>query len=144
MAIEWTEDLATGIEAIDEQHRELYRQVAALHAAMKAGSLDRVHGLLDYLRRYSVEHFATEEEAMRTARYPAAALGAHRAAHRRFVDDFEAHAERATERLSPAVVVELSSWLSGWLRDHVRRVDGEMARFLRASGPPGSVPSTRR
>lgn len=142
MTILWTDDLATGVDEIDEQHRELYRQISALHAAMKAGSLQQVRDVVEYLRRYAVDHFATEEGAMRALGYPG--FDVHRRAHCTFVAQYERLAERATERISPGVAVDLSSWLGEWLREHVRRIDRELAIHLRASGAAGAVPRPRR
>lgn len=39
MPIQWTQDLAVGVEEIDAQHRELYANVASLHEAMRAHRL---------------------------------------------------------------------------------------------------------
>jgi hemerythrin len=134
MPIEWTEDLATGIADIDAQHRELYRNIAQLHEAMKQNHLDRVRATLVYLADYAVDHFATEERAMAAASYPG--LEEHRAAHHAFVEQFLRYkADVDREGTSPRVVVDLSAWLGGWLRDHVRRMDGDMARHLRPRQP---------
>lgn len=133
MAVHWTEDLATGVGRIDEQHQELYRQVARLHDAMRAGRLDEVPAIMEYLQRYALEHFAAEEREMSAAAYPG--LEAHRRLHQRFVDDLLRQRALLSAGISASAVVELSHWLSGWLGEHVRKVDGEMARYLRALPP---------
>jgi hemerythrin len=131
--IQWTDDLATGIERIDAQHQELYRQVAALHEAMRSNRLDEVPAVVEFLQRYALEHFATEEREMAAKHYPS--LPEHRALHKAFVDDFLRYkALLEAGGATPSLVVELSSWLGSWLRDHVRKVDGQMARFLRGGG----------
>lgn len=132
MPVQWTEDLATGIEPIDEQHRELYARVAGLHEAMRERRLSEVPGLLDFLQRYVLEHFAAEEEQMTSAGYPG--LGQHRRLHQHFVTEFLEHRRRLAGEVTPSAVVELSRWLTAWLGDHVRKVDGDMARFLRRQG----------
>ena len=127
MAIQWTEDLATGVEAIDDQHRELYATVASLHAAMRRGMQDEIPNILAFLEQYVTQHFALEEREMAKAGYPG--LQAHQEAHQAFITEFL----RQKSRLAVAAnsdIMELSSWLGAWLRDHVRGVDGEMARFL--------------
>jgi len=128
---QWTEDLAIGIDAIDAQHRELYAAVDALHTAMRAHRLDKVGPVLAYLQRYVVDHFAAEEREMEAARYPG--LRNHRSAHRSFVKAFvERKAQFDEHGATPSLVVDISSWLGEWLRDHVRGVDGEMGRYLRS------------
>jgi hemerythrin-like metal-binding protein len=133
MGIEWSEELATGITLIDDQHRELYANVARLHAVMKERRLGELPDILHFLQGYALEHFATEVAAMESARYPG--LADHTAAHDAFVGEFLRHRDRLTAAPTAGHVMDLSAWLGLWLRDHVRRVDGEMARFLR--GPAG-------
>jgi len=130
--VQWTDDLATGIERIDAQHRELYQRVAGLHDAMRAGRLADVPAMVEYLQRYAVEHFAAEEQQMTAAGYPG--LGQHRRLHQRFVEEFLQHKQRLSPEVTASAVVELSRWITAWLGDHVRKVDGEMARYLRRNG----------
>jgi hemerythrin len=134
MPIQWTQDLAVGVEEIDRQHRELYANVASLHEAMRAQRLERIPGILEFLQRYALEHFEAEERHMASTGYPH--LEAHRAAHRDFVASFLRHREACQGRgVRPSAVVELSDWIGRWLREHVRTVDGQMGRHLRASVP---------
>jgi hemerythrin len=129
LPVQWTDELATGIARIDEQHRELYRQVAALHAAMRTGHVEQVSGTLEFLQGYMLDHFATEEREMERTAYPG--LKEHRRLHQRFVEDFLRQKAALLAAVTPSAVVELSHWLTDWLSDHVRRVDGDMARHLR-------------
>lgn len=129
MPIEWTDDLATGIVTIDEQHQELYRQVAALHGMMRQADLARLPEVLDYLVRYTLEHFAEEERQMAAAGYPG--LESHARHHAMFVEDLGRQRAKLAGGVTGSAVLALSTWLGEWLREHVRKVDGEMARFLR-------------
>jgi len=127
--VEWTDDLATGVERIDQQHQELYRQVARLHEAMRAGRLDEVPSIVEFLQRYALEHFAAEEREMVASGY--LGLSQHRRLHQRFVEDFLRQKALLAAEVTPTAVVTLSQWLTGWLRDHVRSVDVDLARHLR-------------
>jgi len=52
MAIQWTENLATGIDTIDEQHKELIVRVNSLLDACQQGKGKLVMtGLLNYCER---------------------------------------------------------------------------------------------
>jgi hemerythrin len=128
--IQWTEDLAVGVPKVDEQHRELYRQVAQLHACMRANRLDEVPHIVEFLQHYALEHFATEEREMHFTSYPG--IGAHKALHKAFVDEFLRHKALLSAGLTPSAVVQLSAWLGDWLREHVRGADGELGRYLKA------------
>jgi len=129
VTIHWGQELATGIEQIDAQHRQLYETVAQLHTLMRSHALSEVDVVLEALTHYASEHFATEEREMRSAGYPG--YEAHRTAHLAFVQEFVRIRGTLEARPTVSAVVELSSWLSDWLREHVRGLDAEMARFLR-------------
>lgn len=130
MTIQWTEELATGIERIDAQHRALYLQVASLHEAMRSKQLDRIPAVVDGLQRYALEHFATEEREMAARAYPK--LAQHRVLHRAFVDEFLRQRALVAAGVTLSGVVGLSVWLGDWLREHVRKEDGQFAEFVRS------------
>jgi two-component system, cell cycle sensor histidine kinase and response regulator CckA len=124
-------ELTTGIQSIDDQHRELFAHMAALEGAARAGDLARATDVFAYLERYVTEHFATEEGFMRALGF--AGLESHQVLHRRFVDEvarrkaeYLAHPSRAT------LLVELGRWMDEWLQAHVLDEDVRMAGFLRS------------
>ncbi len=129
MPVLWTEDLATGIERIDEAHRELFARVSGLHDAMRAGRLAEIPLLVAYLQRYALEHFAAEEREMVATGYPA--IAQHRRHHQQFVEEFVRHKALLEAEVTASAVVALSRWITEWLNDHVRKVDGDMGRWLR-------------
>jgi len=136
MAIQWTDDLAIGIDEIDRQHRELYVVVAALHDAMRANQPHRAEKVVRFLDRYILEHFATEERLMAAKRYPG--LQEHRALHDVFAADFRAHKTAiASNGFRPSLVVALSEWLWGRTCDStcvmpMRRWAASFVRWARA------------
>jgi len=136
VSIQWTEDLATGVQPIDDQHRELYRQVDRLHQLMRRNQLDQVHGIVEYLQRYALEHFAAEELEMRRTDYRGRA--AHEALHKAFVDEFLRQKALLSAGISASAVVHLSAWIGAWLRDHVRGADGDLGKHLKQVYRPGA------
>lgn len=130
----WTEDLAIGVEAIDQQHQRICEAVASLREGMKSNELWRVPGVLQALQRYADVHFITEEAEMARAGYPG--LPVHRAAHLKFAAQLEAHQAALAGAMSPSAVLELSAWLAHWVRAHIRDLDGELGRFLRTRALP--------
>jgi len=68
---------------------------------------------------------------MESTAYPK--LAEHRSAHRAFVAELNSRkAEYETSRSLASIMLELCDWMAAWLNDHVRTVDAEMARHLRA------------
>ncbi len=125
------EELSIGIQELDDQHRALYAEIDKLRDAMRAHDLDHAVRVTDYLREYVNVHFATEERLMIEAGYPG--FPEHLARHEEFRKDLRAYLARLSRTgATAAAVVELSHWLTEWLREHIRKVDVEMARFLRS------------
>ncbi|HSN90195.1 MAG TPA: bacteriohemerythrin [Anaeromyxobacteraceae bacterium] len=129
MRIEWTPALSVGNDAIDAQHRELFRRADDLIAAIRAGKPERVGSVLRYLHEYAVEHFGLEEAWMREHRYKGYVR--HKAEHDRFMADLVALAEeQESSRADGFMAGRVNGWLADWLVRHVSGTDAEMAVFL--------------
>lgn len=131
MPISWNEDLATGVEIIDLQHKELFARVNdLLSACMNGEGTEHVIRTIEYLQNYVVEHFEMEEEVMRTAQY--AGYEQHRALHLAFRAEVEAIARDVfVNGLGAHTVVKVNRTVVDWLNHHIRRVDRAMAVALR-------------
>jgi hemerythrin len=135
MPLLFPEELSVGIADVDDQHRGFYLELNRLHDAMKRYDLDQVLRTADYLVQYASDHFATEERLMIEAGYPG--FPEHLARHAEFKQDLGRWRARLGEHGPTAgLVVELSGWLTQWMRDHIRSVDARMAKYLR--GRPGA------
>lgn len=132
MGLEFDPVLLTGVEEIDRQHRELFARVGALlDAARVRRGREVVRELLEYLARYVVEHFETEEREMEAAGYPK--LEAHREEHRQFVREIEAlRRAHEEEGATPLLVIRVGGRATEWLREHIYRTDRLLGDFLRS------------
>ena len=135
MAIEWTKDLATGVDSIDEQHKELVRRVNMLLEACRRGEgADHVVSTLGFLTQYVIEHFNSEEELMRRAAYDG--YTQHAAMHREFRKRVESlAAELSLGGVRVTTVITVNGMIVDWLNDHIRRVDRAMALAIRKQAP---------
>lgn len=139
----WSERFATGIKAIDEDHRGLFDLVAALKDHHDARSTpDRVDATLRALELYTVEHFEREERFMFSAHYPNAD------AHKRSHEDFRAliGAMARCYRADPAQVdlAKVVVFLAHWISDHIQVRDMDYVPYLNGSreaidAPPAQV-----
>ena len=133
--MEWRTDWEIGVEDIDAQHRELFRRIGTLLAAVSTGDSREVASTLAFLRTYVVEHFTAEQAMMASSGYPLA--DAHAVEHARFVSELRAlEAQHAHDPSSPWPGTKLCVGLASWLRDHILARDHEFGRFLR--GPPAA------
>ncbi|AKC85782.1 bacteriohemerythrin [Pseudoxanthomonas suwonensis] len=123
----WQDDLDTGIEVIDDQHRRIVSMVNQLHQARTGASPWVVGEVIDELVDYTLSHFAFEEELMEEAGYPFCA--AHRRAHEVFTRRVGEY--RLRYQAGEDVVDELESLLSRWLFNHIRNDDRAYSRQVR-------------
>jgi hemerythrin len=132
----WSEELATGINEIDAQHRTLLAKIAALEQAGHDGNLRRALDTMEFLPGYVSNHFTAEEGLMLSAGY--AGLDEHRALHEAFVREYvrrktEFEANRSLVSLLLGLSDWLNAWLNAWLHEHIRGADTQMANYLRST-----------
>ncbi len=128
--LQLTEDLLTGIEEIDNQHRELFARGNAV-LFPKGGKVNArdVINALAFLMLYVDEHFAAEERLMRHYKYDR--LDSHRKQHQRLRKDVEALYRRTKEEGTlKGLASELYYLFSDWYVYHIREWDGAYAAFL--------------
>jgi hemerythrin len=131
MAIEWTEDLATEVPAIDAQHKELFSRINRLLEACNQGQgRTEVGKTLSFLDDYVLIHFSTEEKIMRDLRYPGYA--GHKAQHVHFISNMDS-LKQQFEKEGPSVHVVLltNHTVVDWLRSHIRKLDRDLGSFLK-------------
>ncbi len=130
----WSPELATGIQEIDDQHRQLLSHAGeALEALRRRDRREAIERTLSFLMSYVRYHFAEEESHMRRLRYPR--LEDHRAEHRDYLRRLEAlRSHFEGEGDSTAVSMAVDSLLGAWLLDHIGTADRHFAEHARAAG----------
>ena len=137
MAIQWTDELATGVSIIDEQHRELFRRINSLLDACSCGrGKSELSTVISFLEEYVATHFAEEEARMRQYNYPD--YPAHKALHEEFNRNFS-HLREMFMADGPAVhvVIKTNQVVVEWLTAHIKRVDKALGAFLKSRPQAG-------
>lgn len=125
----WNATYETGVAVMDEQHKELFRQVDVLLDQSKA---DRIHSTLDFLASYVVHHFTTEEKMQARTNYPNAV--AHKQTLVDFINSYKnLKSEYDKSGGNPIHLMKLSQAALAWLKNHIRVEDREFAKFYLAS-----------
>lgn len=126
--VAWDPGLETGLDVIDAQHRTLFEAVNALADAFKSGrASDKARESLDFLAKYSIEHFQTEERFMRFMDYPD--LAAHRIEHGRLVSKLQLL--QVKQGKGYLVTAEVAMFVADWLKHHIQEADMGYVRFTR-------------
>jgi hemerythrin len=125
----WSSRFETGIPIIDTQHKALFEAVNKLADSFKNGTASaQVKASMDFLVKYTVEHFQTEEKYMREIDYPK--LTSHMAEHAQLVAKAQALQAKLAE--GKPVAVEVTTFLADWLKHHINEVDMDYVEFLKA------------
>lgn len=118
---EWTEDLETGIGAIDRDHRGLFALVNDLHDKARHGTEESLDVTLDALVDYVDAHFDREEALMAEAGYDG--LADHRIVHQRLAAKVAAYRKAYEAHPDRFDMDDFMGFLASWLADHIRRKD---------------------
>ncbi len=132
MTFEWDPSLTLGVQAIDDQHRELVRRIGALVADVDAERKgDEVFRTLAFLGSYVLTHFGDEEALMRSTGYPD--FEAHALEHRGFLEAFtRMRSVFARSGISEHLVADVDRQVCAWFRDHVSVHDRALAAYIHA------------
>jgi hemerythrin-like metal-binding protein len=130
----WSDNLTTGIDIVDQQHRglvDLINEAGPLLARSSHEHLQDIGPLLQRLLDYAAVHFQTEEGLMASHGVHPRVLQHHQQTHAGFVQKVQ---EMVSSFSSCKGVTgsELLSFLASWLVLHILGEDQAMARQLRA------------
>lgn len=119
--IRWKEEMSVGIDAIDSQHKELFRLINAFYNSISgnSGKANILQAIQD-MENYSQVHFRTEEKMMQKANYPK--ILEHKNEHLKFIEtvaDFRKRYEDGRLLLS----LEVSQFVKDWITNHILRTD---------------------
>lgn len=129
-AFAWTNELATGDELIDAEHKKLIQTCNQLlqACAMEKGA-EELETTLAFLTDYTKTHFAHEETLQMQSQYPGYEY--HRRSHVMFMQLIQELSERL-KKDGPTLqlTAEVNQRLCVWLINHIKTEDAKMAAHL--------------
>jgi len=127
--LEWKEEYATGIDEVDDEHKDLIDVINRLHDLLLADDAKlTVPAFFDRLLKGVTAHFALEERIMGESDYPE--LEAHRQDHDRLLDEIRDLVE-AFRQAEEVDSVDLAMRLEPWFSHHFATHDLRLHRTLR-------------
>lgn len=123
----WSEELSTGIEWQDFQHREFLSLTNIVFDSFyhNKGQID-FEKTIEEMENYAKNHFALEERYMSIFEYPG--LGGHEKQHeefRGFVKDI-----KSASKHNVLEAGRICNKLNNWFVEHIKIVDKKLGRFL--------------
>ena len=134
MKLLWTQELAVGIDEIDDQHKKLFGKINDLRSAIQEGKgTDTINATSRFLADYVLEHFSREEQVMSEIDYPDYQL--HKSEHIAFMRDlvgFKKNLDRLQGEggITSFLVIEMQRRLHDWLLHHIGKEDKAFGNFM--------------
>jgi len=127
--IEWTDDLNTHIQVIDNQHIRIVEYINMLDDVSGTHDRAQVEKVLNELVDYTLSHFAFEESLMEDAGY--SFINGHKRVHQLFVKRVGDFQQRF--KMGEDIVDELLVTLKSWLINHIRSDDNDYVAIVKSS-----------
>lgn len=123
----WSDELRTGNDVIDIQHKELMSKITYLREEIAKGNSRAMAEAIAYLTDYVFDHFTLEERLMLKTNYPE--FESHRDEHSQYVK--YVFNLRQNLFITPDLIADVSEKLSSLFADHIHKTDKKMAAHLR-------------
>ena len=124
----WSDDLKTGIKAVDEQHKSIFDMVGDLLNIEDPKDKKSVIEVIGFLLKYVANHFRDEEDAMIKSEYPD--YEKHKKEHKAFTEKLNLFVEEITNSgINEQKIDQLKLMVIEWLIVHISDSDKEFARF---------------
>ncbi len=140
MRAEFTENLITGNEMIDSQHRELIQRINRLLETMESSrEKSTAVKTLNFLTDYVCYHFEAEEKLQEEIGYPG--LAEHKEQHNALKATVKDLTEMLEEEEGPSdsFVAQLNLKVIEWLYKHIEGYDRSIAEYIYLTENPDRI-----
>lgn len=130
MYAEFTDDLVTGNETIDSQHKELINKINdLLKSCEERSNQTGAARMLNYLADYTDFHFKEEEALQESIGYPG--IKEHKEKHAELKNTVQELYDMLTEEEGPtdAFVAMVNEKVTDWLYYHIQTFDRSVAEY---------------
>lgn len=130
--IAWDDSLSSGIEEVDDQHKEFIKLIQRLQILHdKGASRDFTLRILQELSKYAEYHFISEENLMFVTRYPM--IEHHQVEHKKLLRALSSRIGAFED--GKASLGSLVTFLGEWVISHTRDEDSKIGKYLSTAAP---------
>ena len=128
--IAWSDEFATGIDIIDEQHKQLFEYFDQIQEMLGNKDIEQLPYVVQGLVDYAISHNSFEESLMRSAGYPV--LDAHHQVHESFRQRALNYKSRLEKGENPLIIArEARTDIGLWLMNHIRCEDKHYVPYVK-------------
>ncbi len=133
MSYELTQDLLTGYQLIDSQHKQLFEAVNRLMDACAQGKgRDQIQDTVKFLSDYVTRHFGDEERLQTRTNYPG--YTGHKQFHESYRNQLAQSAQVLLQEGPTVKTLGELNRMVAVLVTHIRTEDKRMARYVQEHG----------
>ena len=132
----WKDSYKIGIETVDKQHRELFERLNSFLKIVRneeniENKIEKIEQTLDFMGKYVVVHFDSEEEVQKKYNYPD--YEEHHKIHEEFKQEIKDFKEQFQDnKTDEELIMEFSGRLLTWLINHVTGEDQNIAQYVKS------------
>lgn len=122
---EMKEEYKIGVDHIDEQHKKLFELADKAYMLLKdefsLDKYDKIVNILEELKEYTIFHFKSEEEYMKSIEYKR--LFTQKIEHDKFIKTLEEINYKDIDEKQDESLVKILNFLNDWLIEHILKTD---------------------
>jgi hemerythrin len=126
--VKWEDKYCLRIEAIDEQHRQLFEIAGRIYELLKneliTDKYDHIIEIIDELKNYTIYHFKAEEEYMQSIGYKK--FLSHKVFHNDFLDKMENVDLNKIDNGHNEYLIGILDFVCEWLVEHILKEDKQI------------------
>lgn len=119
--IKWKDEYSLGVDIIDEQHRKLFEIAGRAYDLLKdelvVDKYDRIVAILGELKDYSVFHFNSEEEYMKSIGYRK--FLSHKVIHDDFIEKINGIDLDQVDENQDKYLLDILDFIVRWIDGHI-------------------------
>ena len=123
--IKWEESYSVGVESIDEQHQQLFEIANRIYDLLQneliADKYDKIIEIIDELKNYTIYHFKSEEDYMKSIGYKR--FFSQQVTHNDFVAKMESIDIEQIDNGQNKYLLGILDFVSEWLIEHIIKED---------------------
>lgn len=125
----WSDDLKTGVESIDKQHKSIFHKANEIFNLGVGIDPNEFKKIISFLMSYTNNHFMEEEQLMIDYEYEE--LVEHRKKHNYFVEEIYKIYLKSSKKIDEELLILLKVLVIEWLAEHINVWDRKFVNYMK-------------